>query len=252
MSIETRVGRVAALRSAPARTVPDGPAPGAGDAGEASSRSTSVPGVLVVHDAWGLDDELADLVAALGGAGFVALAPDVVAGRLAGDADEAVAVAAGIDAEDATLVLAAAVDVLAADRVVRGGPLGAVGLGIGAPLAAFLATIRPEIGILVMAGPVPTLSLEAWARSDADVVVLAEPGDGDAAPADDRARDADDDRDRDDDRARDADDDRDADADAASLDRAVAAGRRVERVEVRLGEDRARVIADALLERLRP
>jgi dienelactone hydrolase len=176
-----------------------------------------------------LTTKIVHLVAALARAGFVAIAPDVVAGRLAGDPEEAAAVAAGIDAEDASLILAAAADTLAADPDVRRGRLGAVGLGVGAPLAAFVATVRPEIGFVLLAGPVPALPLEAWGRSEADVVVVAEPGDGDAG--DDGGTGAD---------------------DAALLDRAVAAGQRVERVEVQPGERRADAIVRALVERLRP
>jgi len=98
-------------------------------------------GVLLVHDAWGLDEDAAALVAALAAAGFVVLAPDLLGGRRAADADEARALAAGLDAEDASLVLAAAVDAITADASTRSGPLGAVGKGMGAPLVAFVATL---------------------------------------------------------------------------------------------------------------
>lgn len=187
-------------------------------------------GVLLVHDAWGLDRDAAALVAALAAAGFVVLAPDLLGGRRAVDADEARALAAGLDPEDAALVLAAAVDAITADPITRSGPLGAVGIGMGAPLAAFVATLRPEIALAVLAGPVPDLPLETWARADADLVVLSTHGAGDAAV-----------------------DDRDADAAGGQpdipLDRARAGGLRVDLVEP-ADEGVARAVVRIVVERL--
>ncbi|MCU0478922.1 MAG: dienelactone hydrolase family protein [Chloroflexi bacterium] len=165
--VRTRIpapaGKVAAVRALPAI----GPA----------------RGVLLAHDAWGLDEEAVTLAAALAELGFSVLAPDLAGGRRAGDPAEAAAMAAGLDAEEAMLVLAAAVDVLAADPATRPGAIGVVGVGMGAPLGAFLATLRPEIGIVVTVdGPLPELPVETWSRSDASFVVLAGADDG---PGDD-------------------------------------------------------------------
>lgn len=212
---------VAALRAAPSG---DGP----------------YPGVLLVHDAWGLDDEVAGLVGGLAAAGFTVLAPDLLAGRRPVDAAEAHAAAAGLDAEDATLLLATAVDALGADPATRRGPVGAVGLGMGAPLAAFLATIRPEIGVVVLAGPVPELPLEAWSAATADLVVVApEPGD-DIGPGEDDVGRADDAADAEETPA----------VDPAVLDRARAGGRRVEIHAAPRDADLAPLILDVLAARL--
>ncbi len=135
------------------------------------------PGVLLVHDAWGLDAEIETVIGALADAGFTVLAPDLLGGRVAGDPDEAAALAAQLDPEDAARVLAAAVDELAADPSTRPGPMGAVGFGMGAPLAAFAATIRPQVAVVVVAGAPADLPLEAWGRATAGIVVLAEPAD---------------------------------------------------------------------------
>lgn len=193
------------------------------------------PGVVVVHDAWGLDDEAADLVAALADAGFAVLAPDLLAGRRAADADEAAAFAAGLDPEDAGLLLAAAVDALAADAATRRGSMGAVGVGMGAPLAAFLATIRPEVGVAVLAGPVPDLPIETWARAEAAIVVLLDAAGAAWANGEPDAN---------------ADEDAAVDV-AAALDRARAAGRAVKVVESAgdgSGDHLAAAIVSALAE----
>jgi dienelactone hydrolase len=148
--------------------------------GDLPSPSRRPPGILLVHDAWGLDDEIAGLALALADEGFVVLAPDLARGRRAADADEAAALAASVDAADAVKVLAAAADALAGDPGTRPGAMGVVGLGMGAPLAAFLATLRPEIAVVVaIDGPIPELPLEAWGRTEATVVLVAGPGDPD-------------------------------------------------------------------------
>jgi dienelactone hydrolase len=203
------------------------------------------PGILLVHDAWGLDEDAAALVAALAGAGCVVLAPDLFGGRRAADSDEARALATGLDPEDASLVLAAAVDAITADLGTRPGPLGAVGIGMGAPLVAFVATLRPEIAFAVLAGPVPDLPLEAWARAEADLVVLAVPGAGDAA-ADDR--DGIGIGDRGDVAGGPEDGEADEEPDIA-LDRARAGGRRADVVEP-VGGDLAGAVVRVVVERV--
>jgi dienelactone hydrolase len=214
---------VAALRAAPPG---DGP----------------YPGVLLVHDAWGLDGEVAALVGTLAAAGFTVLAPDLLGGRRAVDADEAHAIAAGLDPEDAALLLAAAADALTADPATRPRRIGAVGLGMGAPLAAFLATIRPEIGVAVLAGPVPELPLEAWTRAEAAIVVL------EAADATD---DADGEADTADGEAEGAGYPADAADPAVALDRARAAGRTVEVIGAPGGDaELAPLIVEVLAARL--
>jgi len=156
------------------------PAP-AGEVGAVRALPAFGParGVLLAHDAWGLDEEAVALAAALAELGFSVLAPDLAGGRRARDPAEATALAAGLDAEEAMLALAAAVDVLVADPATRPGAIGVVGIGMGAPLGAFLATLRPEIAVVVTVdGRMPELPMETWSRSDASFVVLAGADDG--------------------------------------------------------------------------
>jgi hypothetical protein len=45
---------------------------------------------------------------------------------------------------------------------------------MGAPLAAFTATVRPEIGVVVLVGgELPHLPLDAWARAAARFVIVS-------------------------------------------------------------------------------
>jgi dienelactone hydrolase len=178
------------------------------------------PGVLLVHDAWGLDEDIADLAGRLADAGFTVLAPDVLGGRLADDAEQARALAVGLDGEDAVGLLASAIDALAGDEGVQRGPIAAVGIGMGALLATTVATLRPALGLVVAVGPVPDLPLEAWSRADADLVVLTSSGSpadgaGDLPP-----------------RSVTVDDDGESAYAVAALDTARAAGRRVDEIAV--------------------
>lgn len=173
-----RGGWVSALRATPD---PGYEAHGAGSGaarteGAAGRRDGAAggrhPGVLLVHDAWGLDAEAEMLAEELAEAGVVVLAPDLLGGRVARTPGEARALAAGLDPENAALILAAAVDVLANEAGVRLEAVGALGMGMGAPLAIFLATLRPAVSVVVAAGPVPELPLEVWDRATAEVVVV--------------------------------------------------------------------------------
>ncbi len=141
------------------------------------------PGLVLVHDAWGLHDEVGALADALAAAGYAVLAPDLADDRRPTDAEGALALAAGIDPEDAGRALAATVDALRADASVDRTRVGTIGLGMGAPLAAFLATLRPDIAAAVLAGPAPDLPEEAWARSEAAFLVLPPAEDEEAVAA---------------------------------------------------------------------
>jgi dienelactone hydrolase len=130
------------------------------------------PGLVVVHDAWGLDAEVRALTHALAGAGFAVLAPDLAAGRRPSAVAEAEALAATIDPEDVGRVLAATIDALRADARVSRQRVGVIGLGMGAPLAAFAATLRADVAAVVLAGPGPDLPADAWGRTEAAFLLL--------------------------------------------------------------------------------
>ncbi|MCU0484135.1 MAG: dienelactone hydrolase family protein, partial [Chloroflexi bacterium] len=157
----------------------------------ATGAQPAVP-LLLVHGAWGLDEPVCDLADGLATDGRVVLVPDLAEGRRPADPGAAAALLAGLDAEDGIRILAASVDALRADPHVRGAAAsraGAIdhvdvaGFGGGAPLAAFLAVVRPEIERLVLAGgDPPGLPVAAWDGLEADVLVLLG-ADQDGGPA---------------------------------------------------------------------
>jgi carboxymethylenebutenolidase len=125
------------------------------------------PGVVVVHDEWGLLPHVRRRCDWLAEAGFVALGVDLYDGRTAGTAAEAGRLAGGLDTVRARGMVAIAATQLLARPKVRPQRVGAVGFGVGGRLAllaaatgaldaivAFYAVLGPAERSLV---PCPTL-----------------------------------------------------------------------------------------------
>lgn len=106
-------------------------------------------GILVLHDEWGVTDHVRDVCDRLARAGFVALAPDLYAGRSATDAAEAGSLARQLVVESAAADLDAAVAELLNRNATQGPRLGALGFGIGGQLALLLAGRNRRIGAVV-------------------------------------------------------------------------------------------------------
>lgn len=160
LGLDAKVPTVTALRAVPAVRPPAGTGP-------------PVAPVLLVHGAWGLDAAVIDLADALAADGRAVLAPDMAGGRCPADPGAAAALLAGLDPDEAIRALAASVDAVRADPFTSGDLVFVVGLGGGAPLAAFLAVVRVEIAALVLAGgDPPDLPVAAWDGLEADALVL--------------------------------------------------------------------------------
>ncbi len=101
--------------------------------------SGSGPGLIVIQEWWGLDDQLAGMVDRFAAAGFVALAPDLFGGRVTHDADTAGQMLMALPVEQAAKDLAGAVDFLLADPSVTSTRVGAVGFCMGGGFVLLLA-----------------------------------------------------------------------------------------------------------------
>src|SRR5207302_4574702 len=97
----------------------------------------SGPGVVVVQEWWGLDPALEETADRLGAAGFVALAPDLYHGEVAGhdEMDKAAQLMQGLPADRAARDMSGAVDHLASHKAVTGDGIGVVGFCMGGMLA---------------------------------------------------------------------------------------------------------------------
>jgi carboxymethylenebutenolidase len=106
--------------------------------------SGSGPGVLVIQEWWGLNDQIKSVAERLATEGFVALAPDLYRGAHASEPDEAAKIMMSLNLERATKDLSGAVDYLAAHDAIAGDGLGVIGFCMGGGVALWLATLRPD------------------------------------------------------------------------------------------------------------
>jgi carboxymethylenebutenolidase len=106
----------------------------------------SGPGVVVIQEWWGLDSSTKEMARRLGEAGFVALAPDLYHGELAGhdEMDKAAQLMQSLPPDRAAKDLNGAVDYLASHDAVTSDGIGVVGFCMGGMLAFILAANRPD------------------------------------------------------------------------------------------------------------
>lgn len=108
--------------------------------------SGSGPGLLVVQEWWGLNPSLKQVSDRLGAAGFVALAPDLYHGELAGhdEMDKAAHLMNSLPADRAGRDTSGAVDYLSNHAAVVGKGIGVVGFCMGGALSFIIGANRPD------------------------------------------------------------------------------------------------------------
>jgi carboxymethylenebutenolidase len=108
--------------------------------------SGSGPGVMVIQEWWGLDSATKEMADRLGAAGFVALAPDLYHGELAGhdEMDKAGKLMQNLPPDRAGRDMSGAVDYLARHSAVTSEGIGVVGFCMGGMLAFIIAANRPD------------------------------------------------------------------------------------------------------------
>lgn len=104
------------------------------------------PGVLVVQEWWGLDSGIKEMTDRLAASGFVALAPDLYRGALAGhdEIDKAEALMRQLPPDRAADDMSGAIDFLAGHPRVAHDRLGVVGFCMGGLLSFLIAAKRPD------------------------------------------------------------------------------------------------------------
>ena len=104
------------------------------------------PGVIVVQEWWGLDSGIKEMADRLAAAGFVALAPDLYHGKLAGhtEMDKAGELMQSLPADRAGRDMSGAVDYLADHDATIGEGVGVMGFCMGGLLTFVLAALRPD------------------------------------------------------------------------------------------------------------
>src|SRR5687767_5063057 len=112
----------------------------------AAPASGSGPGVVVIQEWWGLDSETKRQTDRLAADGFVALAPDLYHGELAGhtEMDKAGKLMHSLPPDRAGRDMSGAIDYLASHKAVTSKGIGVVGFCMGGMLALIIAANRPD------------------------------------------------------------------------------------------------------------
>jgi carboxymethylenebutenolidase len=104
------------------------------------------PGVVVIQEWWGLNPQIKRTADRIAEAGFVALAPDLYHGELAGhdEMDKAGELMTNLPPDRAARDMGGAVDYLAGLDSVTGDGIGVIGFCMGGLLSFMLAAQRPD------------------------------------------------------------------------------------------------------------
>jgi carboxymethylenebutenolidase len=104
------------------------------------------PGILVIQEWWGLEWGIKEVADRLADAGFVALAPDLYHGELAGhdEMDKAAQLMQSMPPDRAARDMSGAIDFLAGHPAVTGRGIGVVGFCMGGMLSFLIAAGRPD------------------------------------------------------------------------------------------------------------
>jgi carboxymethylenebutenolidase len=145
--------------------------------------SGSGPGVLVIQEWWGLNDQIKGVADRLASEGFVALAPDLYRGAHSSEPDEAAKIMMSLNLERATKDLSGAVDFLANHDAVTGNGIGVIGFCMGGGVALWLATLRPDR----IKAAVPFYGIIPWEAAQPDYSKLQAAVQGHYAENDDFA-----------------------------------------------------------------
>ncbi|HUF53319.1 MAG TPA: dienelactone hydrolase family protein [Dehalococcoidia bacterium] len=107
------------------------------------------PGVIVIQEWWGLNDNIKDIAQRFAAEGFAAFAPDLYHGKVTEEPDEAQKEMMALDMGRASQELVKAAEYLSQQPYINGRGIGATGFCMGGGLALTLATDTPLIKAVV-------------------------------------------------------------------------------------------------------
>ena len=128
------------------------------------------PGVVVIHEWWGLDNWVKDQARALAREGYAALAVDLYRGKVTDKQEEAHQLMSGMPQDRAMRDLKAAVAFLKARKDVRADRIGSIGWCMGGKFSLLLATEEPTLAAAVAYYGAPPTDPAAIARIKAPVL----------------------------------------------------------------------------------
>jgi carboxymethylenebutenolidase len=109
------------------------------------SGGEALPGLIVIHEWWGLNDHIKDVSVRFADEGYAVLAPDLYDGKVAKDPDEAGKLMQGLDQGRALETLNGAVDYLKSREGVNPEAIGVTGFCMGGTFALLLPCYNRSI-----------------------------------------------------------------------------------------------------------
>ncbi|MEJ2210554.1 MAG: dienelactone hydrolase family protein [Anaerolineae bacterium] len=109
----------------------------------------SHPAVVVLHEWWGLNEQIEDVARRLAAEGFVALVPDLYHGTVASEPEDARKLAMALDRQAAVREIRQAVDYLLGQEYVAGPSVGITGFCMGGGLVLQTARFEDRLGAAV-------------------------------------------------------------------------------------------------------
>ena len=155
------------------------------DASGAISEATGedrAPGIVVLQEYWGINDQIKSMTDRFAAAGFVVVAPDLYQGRVAKDAAEAGAMMQALDRTTALDVIAGAVAFLKSHPRCTG-KVGVIGFCMGGAFAFSAACAIPDLDAVVPFYGVPDPSKVDYAKVNAPIQAHFSKTDAWATPA---------------------------------------------------------------------
>ena len=130
------------------------------------------PGVVVIHEWWGLNQHIkhwADRLAALG---YAAVAPDLYGGQVATTPDRAAELMKSVDAEQAISILESAHGYLRSADEVRAPKVASIGWCFGGGQSLRLAIADPKLDAAVVYYGFPVLEAQKLDAIEADLLLI--------------------------------------------------------------------------------
>jgi carboxymethylenebutenolidase len=120
----------------------------------ARASTSRAPGVIVIQEWWGLNDNIKGIADRFAAAGYVALAPDLYHGQVTAEPDEAMKMMMAMKMDEAAKDMAGAYDHLKASDACTG-KIGSVGFCLGGGLSLYISTLRPMDATVIFYGALP-------------------------------------------------------------------------------------------------
>jgi carboxymethylenebutenolidase len=120
----------------------------------------AAPGLILIHEWWGLNDWVRQQADRFAKMGYVAIAPDLYHGEVAKDAEHAHELMRGLTDERAVGDLQEAFKYLTENEATKGKPVGVIGWCMGGGFALRLAIAEPRIAASVVCYGRPVTDVE--------------------------------------------------------------------------------------------